>query len=221
MPDDVLTAHIVRILAGGPRSGADLARRMGVPAKDLVVVLDSLVGEGLLRGGDPYELSDAGRARAQWSSQLLLGGPVDPTAHLDAAEQRRIREQEEAKQRRIRELREADQEGHRQDKARRLARARRRTRRWTAAREKQRQRTLGSQTQQLLQQGARTPVPAGTHRWWIEAVVQGVAGCCVLVGMLVLLIVSDHPDKVVHAFMLLAVGSALLVRAVRAHFGSP
>jgi hypothetical protein len=220
MPDDVLTAHIVRILAGGPRSGTDLARRMGVPAKDLVVVLDSLVGEGLLRGRDPYELSDAGHARAQWSSQLLLGGLVDPTGHLDAAEQRRIREQEEAKQRRIRELREADQEGHRQEKARRLARARRRARRWAAAREKQRQRTL-SRTQQLFQQGGRTPVPAGTHRWWMEVVVQGAAGCCVLVGMLVLLIVSDHPDEVVHAVMLLAVGGALLVRALRAHFGSP
>src|SRR5689334_11060271 len=179
MPDDVLTAHIVRLLAGGPRSCSDLARRMGVPAEDLGVVLDSLVGEGLLRGRDPYELSDAGRARAQWSTQLLLGGPVDPTGHLDAAEQRRIREQEEAKQRRIRELREADQEAHRREKARRLARARRRARRWAAAREKQRQRTL-RRTQQSLEQGARTPVPAGTFRWWMEAVVQGVAGCCVL-----------------------------------------
>ncbi len=221
MPDDVLTAHIVRMLAGGPRSCADLARRMGVPAEDLVVVLDSLVGDGLLRGRDPYELSDAGRAQAQWSTQLLLGGPVDPTGHLDAAEQRRIREQEDAKQRRIRELKEADQEDHRQKKARRLARARRRARRWAAAREKQRQRTLNSQSQQLLQEGARTPVPAGTHRWWFEAVVQGVAGCCVLVGMLVLLIVSDDPDKVMYASIALLVGGALLLRAVRAHFGSP
>ncbi|GAB3817666.1 hypothetical protein [Kribbella italica] len=202
MQDEVLTAHIVRMLGGGPRSSADLARRMGVPAEDLVVVLDSLVDEGLLRGRDPYELSDEGRARAQWSTQLLLGGPVDPTGHLDAAEQSRAREQEEA-----------EEAERRQEKARRLAKARRRARRaavWAVAREKQRRRTLNSQSQQLLEEGARTPVPAGTFRWWIEAVVQGVAGSCVLVGMLVLLIVSDHPDKVMHAFIVLLIGGALL-----------
>jgi hypothetical protein len=216
--DDALRMQILRMLAAGPRTREDLLRRTGVAEEQLGAVVEELARRGLIEGA--YELTAAGRAHARWSTQLLQGGAVDGAARLHRAERSHVRKRRQE---------EAEKAERDQAEAERLAEALRRAAdppppprkdRWAAMREHQHLDAMMRQTE-LLQPAGRPPVLAGTFRWWVEVVVQGLLGCVALVAVVLLLVLEDHPDKVLHAVIVMVVGAALLVRATRAHQGVP
>jgi hypothetical protein len=217
-PDDALRTQILRMLAAGPRTREDLSRRTGVAEDQLGVVLEELARRGLIEGA--YELTAAGRAHARWSTQLLQGGAVDGAARFHGAERSRVRKRRQE---------EAEKAEREQAEAERLAEALRRAadppppprkNRWAAMREQQRQDAMMRQAE-LFEPAGRPPVLAGTFRWWVEVVVQGLLGCGALVAAVLLLFLENHPDKVLHAAIVMVVGGALLFRATRAHNGMP
>ncbi|MEV6284090.1 hypothetical protein [Kribbella sp. NPDC051770] len=207
-PEDALRTQVLRMLAAGPRTREDLARRTGVAEDQLGAVLEELVERGLVEGA--YELTDAGRVQARWSTQLLHGGAVEGIAHFHGTEWKRRQRKEEA-------------EAQRHDETQRRAApppAPPRASRWAAMRAQQREQAMMRLPNPTDPPG-RSPVLAGTFRWWIEVVLQGLLGGAALVASVLMLILEHHPDKVLHAATVMLVGGTLLFRATRAHHGAP
>lgn len=207
MADELLTAQLLRLLAREPRTREDLARRTGVPEGELGELLDGLVRRRLVeeRGG-AHQLTAAGVARSRWSDQLLLGGPIDPSIHLHAADERRTRE---SHQERVRRRQEALQ------LRRRLSRLVPKDP-WRGPREAHRRRVAklhGSQLEPLKV----VPAEPGTARWWIHVVAQGVAAAVLLDAAVIFLLLGYETTLLVPAVAV--AGAIFTAGAIRAHRG--